>query len=210
MSTGTAHLNGVWGLGADDVYVVGDGRTILRNSTGTWTTELDGGNVSFYQIWGTDADNLYAVGIPNTGLPDSEPIVHFNGSDWQPMVTPSDRYWYLDIFGFADSSFVVVGEIPPGGPAGPGLHGQGLIYRWTGQTWKKGSSAFILDLWAVTGNAPDDMLAVGFGGTVFEFAGDAWSEVETETGSWLTDVSAASDNRFFAVGKGGTLLRYDR
>ena len=76
------------------------------------------------------------------------------------------------------------------------------------EDWKKGISAPILDLWSLSGSAPNRMLAVGFGGTVLAYNGSAWTPVDLDTGVFLTDVWAEQADRAFIVGDGGTIIRY--
>lgn len=62
-------------------------------------------------------------------------------------------------------------------------------------------------LWGVWGS-PGEVIAVGNLGTAAHFTGEPWQTKESGTGSDLCDVWSGDDGRAFAVGLGGTILRY--
>ena len=67
-----ANLSGVWGSGRDDVFVVGDGGTILRTNDGgaTWNTQFSPVTFNLHAISFADARNGVVVGGSGTQTPE--------------------------------------------------------------------------------------------------------------------------------------------
>jgi hypothetical protein len=97
-------LNSVWGIGATDVWAVGDNGTIVHGTSapgGPWTVQASGTTSHLNAIWGSGTD-LFAVG-------DSGTIVHWNGSAW--AVQPSGTTHNLnDIWGTSSSDVWATGN----------------------------------------------------------------------------------------------------
>ena len=64
------------------------------------------------------------------------------------------------------------------------------------------------DLWAIQGNSESDVLAVGFSGTVMDYDGATWNNIESGTNFWLQDIWSFSETDAIAVGENGIILRY--
>lgn len=75
-SGSTAMLFGLWGSGADDIWAVGDGGTILHYDGMVWSAVSSGTTESLYGVWGNGRYDLWAVG-------DSGTILHFDGTSWR-------------------------------------------------------------------------------------------------------------------------------
>jgi hypothetical protein len=71
--------SGVWGMGPDDFFIVGNHGVIMRYQTGRpWTVwELVSG-VNLEAIWGIDNGSIFAVGQNGA-------IFHFDGYVWEEM-----------------------------------------------------------------------------------------------------------------------------
>lgn len=61
-------LKGVWGLNADDVWVVGSGGTIGRWQGCAWGAQDSGTRTDLKAVWGADPNNVLAVGAAGTIL----------------------------------------------------------------------------------------------------------------------------------------------
>lgn len=68
------------------------------------------------------------------------------------------------------------------------------------------SSRRLLGVW---GSAPDDIFAVGDGGTVLHYNGTDWGGMTSNTTASLTAVWGSSGTDVFAVGFGGTIIYYN-
>ena len=65
----TADLNGVWGSGPNDVYVVGNSGTVLHSVDGiAWTPLTSGTSVALNAVWGSGPTDVYIVGGSGTIL----------------------------------------------------------------------------------------------------------------------------------------------
>jgi len=108
----------VWGSAADDVFVVGDGGTILHYDGTDWTTMDSGTTQRLITVYGRGPGDVYAVG----GLA-SPVLLHYNGSTWNELTTP-----FLDglmgVWTTTGSDVVVAGF-------------RGFLGRGDGDTWEE-------------------------------------------------------------------------
>ncbi len=68
----------VWGVDADNVWVVGQRGVVLRYDGSSWTEELVGASDDLVSIWGTDASHVFAVGGRNNGI-----VSAWDGTQWR-------------------------------------------------------------------------------------------------------------------------------
>ncbi|MCA9672587.1 MAG: hypothetical protein KC503_43635, partial [Myxococcales bacterium] len=78
----THKLNGVWGSGPSDVWVVGDGGTILRNQGSGFEPVVSGTQADLNDVWGVSATEVYFVG-------DGVALV-YDGTSVKPAFTPTN------------------------------------------------------------------------------------------------------------------------
>jgi hypothetical protein len=71
----TPGLSAVWGSGADSIWVVGGGGTILRRTEEEWTSYESGTELELRDVMGSGRDEVWAVGLEGM-------IVHWNGASW--------------------------------------------------------------------------------------------------------------------------------
>ena len=157
-------LNAVWGTAADNVYVVGNGGTILHRSlaNGPWSPE--GSATQFIAgVWGSGNSDVYAVGAGGA-------IWHSTGrGDWvqQASTTTSD----LEGVWGSDSGNVYA------------VTRDGSIVRSNGTSWRAPVSSGGSSLVAVWGSSANDVYVAGFNdpfkslsGVIFHSTGnDSWS-----------------------------------
>lgn len=55
-------LRGIWGVAGGPVFAVGSNGTILRNTSGTWTTMTSGTTADLFSVWGRSATDVYVAG----------------------------------------------------------------------------------------------------------------------------------------------------
>jgi photosystem II stability/assembly factor-like uncharacterized protein len=214
-SSRTSHtretLNGVWGSSATDVFAVGSGRIILHYDGGTWQTMEDipatvPATTSLKAVWGSSQNNVFAVGSGGT-------ILRYNGSAWVKMASGTAETLNSVWGSAADHVFAV-------GSGGTILHYDGSGDVWTEMT--SNTSATLNGVWA---RSASNVFAVGDGGTTLLYDGnelDQWTVKTSPTGQdlhgvWGGFVSGPATPPFpplmipsvFAVGNGGTILRYN-
>ena len=152
------------------------------------------------------ADNdIWAVGTSNPGTSEVPLAVHFNGTSWSAVPTPSEP---------ADSALLGVAAVASndvwavGGVVHANNSETTLIENWNGTSWSvvsnPSTSGILERIAAVSAN---DIWAVGFGSASIEnWNGTSWSNITSPIpGGGLRGVTALSDGTVVAVG-GGTIL----
>ena len=187
---------GLWGSSGNDVFAVGGnpekGGTILRYDGKSWqqvwqqpdeglTGDLEG-------VWGRSGSDLFAVG--KNGV-----VMHYNGENWQKMISPTTN-WLRDVRGYSDGSVFAVGA-------------SGTVLRYDGRDWQTMESGTEADLYALWGTADSGLFAVGDEGTILRYDGAAWHPMESGTRERLEGIWGTSATDIWAAGHNGTLLRYD-
>jgi hypothetical protein len=124
-------LDGVWVSASGEVFVVGDGGTVLHYdgfNWGTMTQTATGQNLN--DVWGTAPDDVYAVG-------ESGAIIHYDGNGWTLMTTGISNH-FTGIWGTSSSDIFAVGT------ATTFMHYDGT--GWTRQSPNTGNLN-IIDVW---------------------------------------------------------------
>ena len=212
---------GVWGSAsvdpgsglANDVFVVGDGNTILHFNGSTWEESMIvlAGEILF-DVWGSAsvasdsglANDVYAVGVEGN-------IFHYNGSTWEPMQSPTTEILF-DVWGSAS-------VVPDSGLANDVyiVGAEGTILHYDGRTWESMQSPTTKNLFSVWGSAPldagsglaKDVFAVGNAGTILHYNGSTWTEMISPTEENLLNVWGTSAADLFTVSNCGTIFHYD-
>ena len=212
-------LVAVWGTSADNVYAIGgaDADVYIAQFDGTSWEELasppddpDGINESWVGtgVWGTGPNNLYVTTFNS--------VVHFDGSEWSYLASglgctfPADSVW-----GTSETN-VFVGQT-------------GSINRWDGENWSSSLQIEPIDeeyvyFSGIWGTGDTDVFAVGGywgytdtapshgfagGACIQRFDGVVWTEHNVRSlASSLAAVWGASTSDVWAVGDGGSILRY--
>lgn len=78
------------------------------------------------------------------------------------------------------------------------IAGANGIKHWNGSTW---SNAYVGQINAMWGSAPNDIFAVGASGTIQHYDGSFWSPMTSNTSSTLRAVWGSASNDVFAVGE---------
>ncbi|MCA9664048.1 MAG: hypothetical protein KC503_00625 [Myxococcales bacterium] len=204
-------LLAVWGVSADDLWVVGDRGTLVHYvgstaGSGSWTrSSVDGAAVSLYDLWGRAKDDIYAVGERGT-------VLHYDGARWSQMATPTEAT-LLGVWGDNDRVYAV-------GKAG-------TILVDAGQGFEAQSSGTQRTLHAVWGSGAGHVVAVGEASTILHLAGDRWLSYEQVAGGGanrfpltiapstpsaavdLLAVSGSGPSDIFVAGAGGVVRHFD-
>jgi uncharacterized repeat protein (TIGR02543 family) len=119
--------SGIWGLGANDIYVMGNGTDSSNNGFllmdhydgSNWTStilDLPSGWQNGYlaAAWGSSANDIYAVGDGQDGSGNNMPLMyHYDGSSWTastPALPSGGNDSYLNaVWGSAANNIYAVG-----------------------------------------------------------------------------------------------------
>ncbi len=101
-------LNDVWGVGANDLHVVGDFGAAFRRLDGEWIELATGADSSSLErVRGNRADNVWAVGTDGT-------VLKFDGTGWTtaPSLPASPDIYYQSLWVGADDTVYALGTSP--------------------------------------------------------------------------------------------------
>ncbi len=152
-------------------------------------------------VWGSDSSNIFAVSGTTQDWGGSKAIIRYDGNDWSEMVHSYDVV--LDgVWGTEDDNVYAVGR--------NGSDETGVILHYDGDSWTSvGLPEIVEALVGIWGSGPNDIFAVGDGGTAIHFDGQSWSHMEVPTKGYLTSVWGSSASDVFAVGSGGMIIHWD-
>ena len=181
------------------VAVIGDTAVIGAPSTDyvVASEDLNG-------VWGSSGSDVFTVG--NSGT-----ILHYDGSGWSPMTSPSSED-LNGVWGSSDSDVFAVGNY-------------GAILHYDGDNW----TSIVLWLYplepftghnkGVWGTSGSNVFLVGHPPTtvhtpsaIWHYDGSNWSQMPSlfgPVGADLNGVWGSSGNDVFTVGNSGTILHYD-
>ncbi len=208
-------LSGVTTFGANDVWAVGGGGSVMHFNGGTWQVERTPVCEALTAVWGTSATNLWAVG-------EAGRILHRTANGWTIVDSgtcerlsdvwgsPSGTVWITSetavLHGDATHAFTSVALDPDVRLSA--IHGfsdtniwgvdSGRIFHWDGTTWTLTASGH-WDLESIWGSDPDHLVVGGF----------AWDS--NATAAWTFGAATAatptmkvlSGNRTATVGGSG-------
>lgn len=154
-------------------------------------------------IWGSAADNVYIVGTQRNG------VLHYNGSQWQEVETPS-RTTLNGIWGSSAANIFAVSN-------------QGPILHFDGNQWSEQETPLPVyapsELYGVGGLSDGDVFAVGKyprqvgsqidNSIILRYDGQRWYEMDDPTLNELYGISSVGE-KLFAVGSHGTILVFDQ
>lgn len=170
-----------------------------------WEQVHAGLPAALLSVWGQSAQDVWAVG-GDTRDGDGPLVVHFDGQQWERVLTGEAQGSLWWVFGFQ------------GGPMFMGGDG-GVILRYDGGAFTRMDTPGNDTVFGLWGAAPDDMWAVGgssdaAGGFAWRLAGDAWApeptlpaDVPGKAAVWKVYGTASDDA--WLVGSSGVALHWD-
>lgn len=186
-------INAVTGTSPTDVYLVGDGSTILHGSGTTWTamTSPAQSGSRLNAIWAIAPGDVYIAGSGNQ-------VMHSSGGGWVTQ-TAVGTTELRGIWGVAGHIWAV----------GSG----GTILKSTGNaTWTPETSGTPNELRAVFGTSATDVWVVGDGGVVLHSnGGGTWTAAAdgVPTDVSLRALGGRPGGPVWAAGNAWTILRRD-
>ena len=190
-------IRGMGGSADDDVWLVGDGNTVLHWNGERWSDRhgaLRG--LDLYSVWSSGPDDVWVAGdhgvsyryessLYSTHLnPGGGVVLHFDGSAWKPDPQIGNRSAHA-IWG-ADANHVFA------------LLENGDVGQFDGTSWTITASpagAVLRDIW---GASPTDVWAVGERGAIVHFDGTRWTTVARGSGDPYSDPTAQT-NTFYGI-----------
>lgn len=190
-------IRGMGGSAADDVWLVGDGNTVLHWDGERWSDRhgtLRG--LDLYSVWSSSPNDVWVAGDYGVSYRYDKSqysthlnagggvVLHFDGTSWKADPQIGDR-WAHAIWG-ADGSHVFA------------LLENGDVGQFDGTSWTVTAAparAVLRDIW---GASPTDVWAVGEGGTIVHFDGTSWTTVARGSGDPNTDPTAPT-NTFYGI-----------
>jgi alkylated DNA repair dioxygenase AlkB len=167
-------------------------------------------------VAGSSAQDAWAVGFYYNGSFDKSMILHWNGSAWKQVTSPSPGSQGTFLFGVRTTSASNAWAV---GSSYNGTADKTLTVHWDGSAWKQvkspnpGGATQNSDLAAVAATTPTDAWAVGSYGTgagmrtlVLHWNGSAWQQTTTPNlgGATIDDallaVGASTASDVWAVG----------
>ena len=146
----------------------------------SWTTIRDS-LTPFAAIWGTSYNDVYGAGGSNS-------IEHFDGDSWTRVYNPGMQ----------------CRAIGGSGPTDVYVVGDGIVH-YNGTRWTKMDGPSGLN--AVWSSGPNSAFAVGTN-KIVHFDGSTWQPMNLPISVKFYGVWGTSDQNVFAVGEGGTILRF--
>jgi hypothetical protein len=212
-SVATQTLDGVWANAPNDAWAVGDGDVIIHWDGTAWSEGAPRNPNVVKAIWGAGPRDVWTVG-------DASTIAHWDGTHWFNVSygsttlseVPLNRVW-----GSGSDDVWAVGNKSDQGDT---------ILHWNGHAWCVLYSGLCAtasgtpipsptgvpyDLSGVWASGPNDVWAVGIGGTVLHWTGGpSWSEtkVQTPDGQLNAVWSNGPNADVWVVGGSGTILRW--
>lgn len=164
-----------------------------------WTQDVAASSTSglgyLSAIWGSAADNIWAAS-------QFGPLYHYDGSAWNSVAI--DNQNVINIRKFWGSGSQDIWAV-----------GNRVILHYDGTQWSiVNQGTFISYLADIHGSSQSDIWAVGENGLpgdmplILHYNGSAWSESFRPTND-LLGVLALRPNLAWAVGRGGTVLKWD-
>jgi uncharacterized protein YjdB len=181
-------LTHVWGLSRSSVYAVGGAGLILHYDGVAWSQMASPTTGNLRSVGGF-ADSLVWAGTHQGNL------LRFNGHSWSSETDPG--FSVEGISGYNPRHLYIVGN-------------GGAVRRYDGTTWSpvtSGTTQPLLDVYLAAG----ELYAVGEAGTILhdwvpEAAGVTTANLE---GIWGEPRLGVVPSLLYAVGTGGTILRWD-
>lgn len=184
-----ANLKSIWGSSWSDVWVVGEGGTLLHFDGSEWKRWPAITPERLESVHGSGPDDVWAVG--------QRVILHFDGDAWSLVSgAPQTKGWLHSVRAIAKN------DVWFGGDYFARLH-------WNGSTWSLTEETTVQAIYAMIGFAPNDVWAVGefishWDGSTWTWSGGDFNGYPTCRDAWGT----AADDIYLACSDYGGGLQH--
>ncbi|WP_394841944.1 hypothetical protein LZC95_33320 [Pendulispora brunnea] len=217
-TTTDVYLHDVWGAAGNDVWIAGEYRLSHWNGTEfkNFATHFNHyARDIFHAVWGLSSNDVWTYGglqcYYDPGGPPcttDQDIRHWDGTKWNPL---SNSTIAVKSFGGSSSTDVFAVGVVPEKPNAP-IANKPRIEHWDGHAWTamrlpEGTKGPLYAVWA---GSPNEVYAVGEGGTILYYDGTQWSLLESGTTLPLYSVWGTDANHIFIGGQSSAILRRDR
>jgi len=174
-------------LDENHIWVGGDSGKIYFYNGSTWST-IDLDNSSIGGIYAVDANNVFA--FDNSGK-----VIHYNGIGWAQLVDLEYSY-FNSIFAFSENNIWIGGN-------------SGQLFHYDGSAWQEIDVAghHIFD---ICGLESGDVWFACNAGVILHWDGSKIKKSSTPTEQNLYGISMLNENKGFAVGRYGIILKYNK
>lgn len=194
-------LNWVHGFSATDIFVVGNGGTVLHFDGVAWTLQPTPTTEALWGVWGASPNDVWAVGgRGNTASVAT--LLHYDGDAWESVTLPEFQRpnvtALFKIWGTAADNIYAVGR-------------SGVILHYQGESWVEEASGTGDDLIALYGTSASEIVAVGgrSNGRVVIWNGETWRTESLAPLPGLNGVFMRTPGVVHVVGVEGTIARLD-
>ena len=196
----------VWAVGSSFTNATGF-QTVIEHWNGSqWSIVpspnpgATGTNNTLSGLAVTSASNAWAVGTSSTAIADHTLILHWDGTSWQrvPSPTPDGSDQLRGAAATSASNAWAVGASSDGAKT--------VILRWNGTGWQQvASPSPTVDngLFRVAATSASNAWAVGFtgaGSLILAWDGKKWAQVPSPPADQLNDIAAKSASNAWTVG----------
>lgn len=227
---------GIWGTGADDIYVTGSNSVLYHWDGQTWTYIQGGAQLWTYGISGFDDDLFFLVGDAG---------VLYEVKDGQSSFARTEFFSYLldayvtqqgELYALADSNVYTMGEEMPeeidlpffdypldlSGITGNGEElyiaghyetddgdNKGIVYKYDGAQWTILSSEIGEGLFSSIWTDGSVLFVAASNGHIYSYADEVWEDMVLPVQVEFTRIWGTSQSDVYAVGASGTVLYFD-
>lgn len=226
-------LSGVWIAPNDQtLFAVGKRGTILIRKGINWVSSASGTSQNLRKVWGTSSTDVYAVGDHGT-------VLHWGGTGWSAASTGTTQdlsdvhgssandVWVTGAQGtvlrgsglaFTAISPAIGNSLPVGSVWAFASNDAwasywGGVAHWDGSKWTPYALTQSYSDVRLFGNAPNDMLAVDFGGATHKWNGSSWTMLQKIGTNSYASIWGMGTNTVWAAGKlngtDGAIWRWD-
>lgn len=162
-------LQKIWASSDNDIYMVGDGGTIVHYSGGSWTKIESGTNLQFLDIYGSGGQVLT---VCSQNYPLGEGIFNISGNTaTQVSSNPLGQYELFSVWFVPGQHYYVVGS---------GIYEKNSL---SDSSWRNSPTEFThYGSSEVRGSGLNDVFVVGAFGEFLHWNGASWKSFIAETG----------------------------
>ncbi|ANB33883.1 hypothetical protein M2324_002401 [Rhodovulum sulfidophilum] len=170
-------------------YACGEEGLVLRREGDGWEALPPVGTLGLHALAASEDGGVLAAGQMGE-------IHHFDGTRWRRHFDLKLDVTILALWSDGAGTMIAAGD-------------EGLVLRWTGESWTRMVSGTQSALYALWGPDPEHLLAVGDSGLVLRWNGRNWQEFTCGSEAFLFGVWGTGLDNIFVTGLSGTIRHFD-